>query len=167
MNYPSFIIFKEARRFQAGFLDLQWDVKTFTFQGRDYHFVGQCVHFCQIIDEKKRLVGFVLNCLTDDVQEPFLLAWFDNTENGSDEGGMFHFFIRWPCPEKWENDCSLLIGANVFHDGKGDFLITIPDAKANDASGQFQNLWTEIAFPLAPSEQFIVKEYFPKNQRPN
>lgn len=157
MSYPSFIIFKEARLFQAGYLDLEGDVKTFTFRERNYCFAGQCVHFCQITDKKNRLVGFVLNRLTDDVPEPFLLSWFDNAENGLDEAGMFHFFICWPCPENWENDCSLLIGANVFHDGKGDFLITIPDAKASDESGQFQQLWTEIAFPLATSKQFLVR----------
>lgn len=164
MSYPSFIIFKEARLFQAGYLDLEGGVKTFTFRGRNYSFVGQCVHFCQITDPKNRLVGFVLNRLTDDVLEPFLLSWFDNAENGLDEAGLFNFFICWPRSENWENDGSLLIGANVFHDGKGDFLITIPDAKANDESGQFQNLWSKIAFPLAPKEQFVVKEYFPKGK---
>lgn len=164
MSYPSFVIFKVARQFQAGYIDLRWDVKTFIFRERDYQFVGQCVHYCQITDEKNQLVGFILNRLTNDVTEPFLLTWFDNAENGEDEGGMFHFFIRWPCPEKWENDCSLLIGANVFHDGKGDFLITIPDAKANDEGGRFQNLWSKIAFPLTPSDQFCVKKYFPKRE---
>lgn len=73
MSYPSFILFKEARQFQTGYLDLLWDVKVFTFQKRDYHFVGQCVHFCQITDEKNRLVGFVCNYLTDDVPEQFVV----------------------------------------------------------------------------------------------
>lgn len=157
MSYPAFIIFKEARRFQAGHLDLRGDVETFTFQARDYRFVGQCVHYSQITDKKKRLIGFVLYQLTDDVQEPFLLPWFDNAENGTDDNGLFHFFIGWPRPEDSENDGSMLIGANVFHDGKGDFLITIPNPKANDGSGQFQNLWAKIGFPLTSPERFLVK----------
>jgi hypothetical protein len=170
MNWPSFIIFKEARRFQAGHLDLAPDskifsnVKVFTFRGRDYHFVGQCVHYCQITDEQNKLVGFVLNHMMDDVKEPTLLSWFNDTEAGINEDDCY-FFIQWPRPEKWENDCSLLIGANVYHDGHGDFLIQIDDVKSQFATrGQFQNLWSEIAFPLAPPEQFTVKGYFPKDE---
>lgn len=65
-------------------------------------------------------------------------------------------------PRSRERNGASFPAANVYHDGQGDFLIIIPDAKANDESDQFQNLWAEIAFPLAPAEQFVVKEFFPK-----
>lgn len=163
MSYPSFIIFKEARRFHAGFLDLLWDVKTFKFRGRDYHFAGQVFNYCNITtNEKNRLIGFVLTNVQHHVKEPAWLPWFKNAENGLNEAGEFHFLLHWPCSEAWEQDGSCLIGANVYHDSHGDFLIVIPDGKANDESGQFQSLWTQVAFPLAPAGQFVVKEYFPK-----
>jgi hypothetical protein len=172
MNYPSFIIFKAARRFQAGYLDLAPDggsfdnVKTFIFQGRDYHFIGQVFNFSQITtDQTNRLIGFVLISMTDWVKEPLLPVWFNDAENGLDDGGFCHFLIYWPCPETWEQDGASFVAANVYHDGKGDFLIQIDDVKSHFASrNKFQNLWSEIAFPLAPAEQFSVKEYFPKGK---
>jgi len=172
MNWPSFIIFKEARRFQAGYLDLApsgknfSNVKVFTFQGHDYRFTGQVFNFCQITtNETNRLIGFVLIRMTHHVKEPALLNWFNDAENGLDDGEWFHFFIHWPCSEAWEQDGSSLIGANIYHDEHGDFLIQIDDVKSQFTTrGQFQNLWSEIAFPLAPPEQFTVKEYFPKGE---
>jgi|SRR5882724_2429971 len=164
MSYPSFIIFKDARRFQAGYLDLAGDVKTFTFRGRDYHFAGQVFNYCNLTtDGKNRLVGFVLTDVLHHVKEPAFSPWFDDAENGINEGD-FHFLIHWPCSEAWEQDGSCLIGANVYHDNRDDFLTVISDGKANDESGQFQNLWSEIAFSLASAEQFVVKEYFPKGE---
>jgi hypothetical protein len=164
MSFPSFIIFKEARRFQAGYLDLKCDVKVFTFQGRDYRFVGQCPFYHQITDQKSpndkeiRLIGFAVDRVTHYVKEPRLLQWIEKAENVYFESDTAFFYISWPHPVSYDHDGSTLIAANFFCDTQGDFLITIADGKANDESGQFQNLWTEIAFPLAPAEQFVVKE---------
>lgn len=177
MNWPSFIIFKEARRFHAGYLDLApngealTNVKVLSFRGRDYHFAGQCPIFHHITekqnitDTKNRLIGFALDMVTYYVKEPKLTLWIQDAENVSFEPDTALFYIHWQYPVSYEHDGSSLIGANIYHDGQGDFLIQIADTKSQFATrNKFQNLWSEIAFPLAPAEQFIVKEYFPKKE---
>ncbi|HVU27119.1 MAG TPA: hypothetical protein VHG71_05215 [Verrucomicrobiae bacterium] len=159
MSYPSFIIFKAARRFQAGYLDLEWDVKTFIFQKCDYNFAGQVPFYHHIQDNQNRLVGFAIDQVTHYVNQPALLSWISEAENVLYELDTAFFYIYWPFPITSEHDGASLIGANFYHDGHGNFLIIIGDAKANDENGQFQNLWSEIAFPLAPAKQFVVKEY--------
>jgi hypothetical protein len=161
----AFIIFKEARRFKAGFLDDLGDVKTFTFQKRDYHFVGQCPFYHHITNAQNQLIGFAVDMVTHYVKESGLLPWIQEAENVLYEMDTALFYIHWPYPTSGEHDGASLVAANFYYDDNGNFLITLWNAKASGKDGQFQNLWTEITFPVAPAEQFIVKEYFPKNEK--
>ncbi len=166
MKYPAFIIFQDARLFQASYLEQTGDIEVFAFRGREYRFAGQCPFYHHLTDAEKRLIGFVLDGANNITKA---LGWFEWIKAGEnkffDESFEIYFYLKWPQPIQWDHDGSTMIAANVYHDGQGDFLITIDDTKATGRDGQFQNLWSSITFPLAPADQFQVIKCFPAFQK--
>ncbi|MGI8966443.1 MAG: hypothetical protein ACR2H1_10215, partial [Limisphaerales bacterium] len=141
--------------------ELSRDIEVFGFRGREYRFAGQCPFYHHLTDAENRLLGFVLKGAKDITEAPGWFEWIKAGENKFfDESYDIYFYLKWPQPIQWDHDGSTMIGANVYHDGQGDFLITIDDNKATGKDGQFQNLWSSIAFPLASAQEFQVLKYF-------
>ncbi len=167
MKYSAFVIFQEARRFQASYLELSGDIEVFAFHGRQYRFAGQCPFYHHLTGMENRLLGFVVDGVDNIIKAPGWFEWIKTGENKFFEDPyIVYFYLTWPQPTQWHHDCSAMIAANVYHDDQGDFLLTIDDIKANGKDGQFQNLWSSVAFPLAPADQFEVIKYFSRSAMP-
>ena len=162
MSWPTFIIFQERSLFRASYLETPGDVEVFVFREREYRFVGKCPFFHHLTNSENRLIGFVLEQIEDLTKASGWIEWIQAGENKfCEELYSVYFCLAWPHVVQWEHDGSCMIGANIYFDDKGDFLITIGDAKATGKDGQFQNLWSSIGFPLAPADQFRVLKCFP------
>lgn len=162
MSRPAFIIFQERRLFGASYLEVSGDAELLAFRDREYRFVGQCPFYHHLTDANKRLIGFVLEQAENVTKADGWVEWIQAGENKfCEELYSVYFCLAWPHAVQWEHDGSCMIGANIYCDDQGDFLIMIDDVKATGKDGQFQNLWSSIGFPLAPADKFQVIKCFP------
>lgn len=164
MKWPAFVIFQRDCGFQASYLEISGDPEVFAFRGREYRFAGQCPFYHHMTDSENRLTGFVVDGVDLITNAPGWFAWIKSGDDTfSEDSNEAYFFLAGPLPKQFDHDCSALLAANVYHNGGGDFLVTIGDAKATGKDGQFQNLWSSIGFPLAPTDQFQSSNAFQQN----
>ena len=77
--------------------------------------------------------------------------WVASCENCSLADSEFTVLLVEQLPEEYYSDSASIIGGDVYHNGKGEFIVTIPDlnnVKTEGADGG--KMWDTMAFDLAP-----------------
>jgi len=148
-----FLLFRDGRRVRAAHLELPRVDAPLLVNGRRFTPAGDFIHLCHLTDERKRLIGFVVDDLGGANSSADWRAWWSSFDNRDVlEFWQAYIFLAEPMPDSWHDDGALLVGGGwVFADGAGDYVLTIPDDNGFCFRlGEPTEFWKEIGFELKP-----------------
>lgn len=150
MTGKFFLLFRDGRRLRAAHVELPRVDRPLVMEGRQFTPAGGLWLWNHIIDEQKRLLGFVVQSLKDANTSAEWRAWWDTFDNREViDFWEASLYLADPMPTQWNDDCAALIGGWVFADGAGDYLLAIPDDNGHCfRPGEPTEFWRGLGFEL-------------------
>ena len=146
-----FLLFRNGRRLRAAHLEIPRMDVPLLVNGRRFTPAGSFIHLSHLTDQRKRLLGFVVDVLEQANSTPDWRAWWESFDNRHLwDFWQGHIFLAEPMPADWNNDGALLVGGgSVFTDKAGDYLLALPDENGYCfRPGEPTEFWKEIGFEL-------------------
>ena len=105
-----------------------------------------------VIDKQRRLLGFQLDLLGPGGSASVAWRrWVASCENCSLADNEFTVLLVEQLPEEYYSDSASIIGGNVYHSSKGEFIVTIPDLNnVKTEEAHWDKMWDTMAFDLEP-----------------
>jgi hypothetical protein len=151
----AFVLFRDGRRLRAAYREMAKERASLFLAGRRFTPAGQFTHLSHITDEKKRLIGFVVDRLENATASSGWREWWNTFDNRHlEDFWEAYLFLADPMPTDWHHDCALLVtGGCVLADGAGDFVIVLPDHNGFCFSpNEPVFFWTDLGFELRDLE---------------
>ena len=153
MSLSSFVVFRDGRLARAGRQPAALFGRTIVFNGGRFE-RGQkwCHQYHHVIDNQRRLLGFQLDLLSPGGSASVAWRrWVASCENCSLADSEFAVLLVEQLPEVYYSDSASIVGGDVYHNGKGEFIVTIPDlSNVKTEEANWDKMWDTMAFDLAP-----------------
>jgi len=147
----AFVMFREGRRLRAAHAQLSRPDAPILIGGHRFAPAGALVHWSHLTDAKKRLVGFVVDSVDRANSTGQWRAWWDSFDNRE----LIEFYLGYllladPMPKDYHEDGALLVGGDIYSEGRGEFALAIPDKNGMCfQTAEPVEFWNGLGFELA------------------
>lgn len=147
-----FVLYRDERRLCAALASFETRPQGFELDGQSFAAIGNFIHLSHIVDNDKRLLGFVVDGVENVTEAASWPKWLKRLENVElEDSWQAYIRLAEPWPSDWFPDTALLItGGVVLYGGRGEYAMALPDenewARRRKPSSEF---WRKFGFALS------------------